>query len=154
MSILSWNYHGLGTSWAFQFLKYLVSQKKSNIIFLCENLCKRDRVERVKNFLGLEGMIAVDCQGQSGGVALVWRHHHEVSLKSFSLNHIDVVSVQGWSTFRLTGIYGEPNRTKRRVTWDLIRHLAMDNNLHWCLIGDMNNVLGQADKKGGRLYPQ
>lgn len=25
--------------------------------------------------------------------------------------------------------------------------------LSWCLIKDMNNILKQEDKKGGRLYP-
>lgn len=112
-------------------------------------------MKKVKNSLGFEGMVAVDCQGHSGGVALLWRHSHEVSLNSFSFNHIDVVvNVQSWCKYRLAGIYGEPNRTRRRATWSLIRHLAVDNNLPWCLIGDMNNVLGQADKRGGRLYPR
>lgn len=50
-------------------------------------------------------------------------------------------------------MYGEPNRARRRSTWNLIKHLARDNNLPWCLIGDMNNVLSQADKRGGRRYP-
>ncbi|XP_074352960.1 uncharacterized protein LOC141692122 [Apium graveolens] len=99
-------------------------------------------------------MVAVDCQGQRRGVAMLWKYKNEFPIRSYSLNHIDaVVNVQGWSCFRLTGIYGEPNRTRRRVTWDLIRHLARDNNLPWCLIGNMNNVLGQVDKRGGRMYP-
>ncbi|XP_074328105.1 uncharacterized protein LOC141666018 [Apium graveolens] len=89
-------------------------------------------------------MLAVDCQGQGGGVALLWRNKNEVSIRSYSLSHIDAeVMVQGWNKFRL-----------RRETWDLIRHLARDNNLPWVLIGDMNNVVGQRDKKGGRLYPR
>lgn len=154
MSVLSWNCHGIGTSWASQFLKDLVSQKKPNFIFLCETLSKQDQLEKVKKYLGFEGLLVVDCQGQSGGLALIWRNKNEVSLRSFSKNHIDVeVNVQGWSRFRLTGLYGEPNRAKRRETWDLIRFLARDNSLPWVLIGDMNNVACQMDKKGGRRYP-
>lgn len=99
-------------------------------------------------------MINVDCQGQGGGLALLWKNKNEVVVDSFSTNHIDIrVSIQGWSCFRLTGIYGESNRARRRSTWNLIRNLSRDNNLPWCLIGDMNNVLGQVDKRGGRLYP-
>lgn len=58
--------------------------------------------------------------------------------------------MQKW---RLTGFYGEPDRSKRRKTWDLLRNLARDSNLPWCTIGDMNNIVAQEDKKGGALYP-
>ncbi|KAK1382627.1 Endonuclease/exonuclease/phosphatase family protein [Heracleum sosnowskyi] len=85
---------------------------------------------------------------------MFWRNKEEVALQTYSSNHIDViVHIQGWDPFRLTGIYGEPNRTKRRDTWNLIRHLHAQNQIPWVLIGDMNNVLGQADKRGGPLYP-
>lgn len=42
----------------------------------------------------------------------------------------------------------------RKKTWDLIRNLARDSNLPWCIIGDMNNLEAQSEKKGGAMYPQ
>lgn len=121
MNVLSWNCHGIGTSWTSQFLKELVSPKKPNIIFLCETLCKKEQVEKVTKMLDFDGMMVVDCQGQSGGVALLWRNKQEISVFSYSIHHIDVeVRVQGWKEFRLIGLYGEPNRTKKREIWDLI----------------------------------
>lgn len=56
--------------------------------------------------------------------------------------------------FRITGVYGEPDRRRRHETWSLIRTLARTTTLPWCLIGDMNNVVAQTDKQGGRPYPQ
>ncbi|XP_074326876.1 uncharacterized protein LOC141664821 [Apium graveolens] len=56
-------------------------------------------------------------------------------------------------SWRLTGIYGEPNRNNRWKTWDLLRTLARDSNLPWCLVGDFNNVVSQRDKKRGDPYP-
>ncbi|KAL8097756.1 hypothetical protein AgCh_030760 [Apium graveolens] len=56
--------------------------------------------------------------------------------------------------WRLTCFYGEPNRNLRRRTWDLLRNLARDSNLPWCIIGDMNNIISQLDKRGGAAYPQ
>lgn len=67
MNVLIWNCHGLGPPWVIQSPKKLVAQKKSSIIFLCDTLCKIERVQRVQAALGFEGMIAVDSQGQ--GVA-------------------------------------------------------------------------------------
>lgn len=68
----------------------------------------------------------------------------------FSKNHIDVIiSEEGVRKYRLIGLYGEPNRSLRRETWELIRHLGGDSDLPWCLVGDLNNVISQADKRGG-----
>ncbi|XP_074374810.1 uncharacterized protein LOC141715234 [Apium graveolens] len=58
------------------------------------------------------------------------------------------------STVRLTGFYGEPNRNQRKRTWELLRNLSRDSNLPWCVIGDINNIASQTDKRGGALYPQ
>lgn len=64
------------------------------------------------------------------------------------------VRVEGLGEWRLTGIYGEPDRSQRRKTWDLLRNLSRDSNLPWCTIGDMNNIISQQEKKGGAPYPQ
>lgn len=48
----------------------------------------------------------------------------------------------------------EPDRAKRKKSWDLIRNLARDSNLPWCLIGDLNNIVSQEYKRGGAQYPR
>lgn len=143
------------TPWTFQFLKELTLQKKPDFIFLCEILCRKDRVKQFCHNVGFEGNVVVETRGHSGGIALLWRYKDDVVLKSYSKNHIDVVvEKQGGNKYRLTGIYGEPDRSKRKETWELIRILASSLTLPWWLIGDFNNVLSQRDKKGGRPYPQ
>lgn len=57
-------------------------------------------------------------------------------------------------SWRLTGFYGEPDRSKRRNTWELLRILYRDCNLPWCTVGDMNNISTQADKRGDAPCPQ
>ncbi|XP_074327095.1 uncharacterized protein LOC141665037 [Apium graveolens] len=99
-------------------------------------------------------MFVVESQGHSGGVAFLWRNKEDVVLKSYSKNHVDtIVHLNNSNHFRVTGVYGEPDRSKRYETWQLIRNLADNNNHPWILIGDMNNVCSQHDKKGGRPYP-
>uniref|UniRef100_A0A803PF19 Reverse transcriptase domain-containing protein n=1 Tax=Cannabis sativa TaxID=3483 RepID=A0A803PF19_CANSA len=44
-------------------------------------------------------------------------------------------------------------RTQREDTWNLIKSLVSPSNDPWCIIGDLNNVLSQSDKKGGLPYP-
>ncbi|XP_074363457.1 uncharacterized protein LOC141704005 [Apium graveolens] len=104
--------------------------------------------------LKFEGLLTVEPQGRSGGIALLWKDAEDVNLMSMSKNHIDVsIKVIGKDPWRLTGIYGEPIRAQRHKTWDLLRHLARDANLPWYLIGDFNNVTSQQDKRGGHSYP-
>lgn len=48
---------------------------------------------------------------------------------------------------------GCPN-TSLRFEIDLLRNLARDSNFPWCTIGNKKNIVSQADKKGGAIYPQ
>lgn len=117
MSILSWNCLGLGTPWTLQFLKEIVLQKRPNYIFLCEIFCKNKTVEKVRNMLRFDGMVVVESQGHGGGVAMLWRNKNDVTLNSLNKNHIDVnVSTREGRNYRLTGVYGEPDRSKRQET--------------------------------------
>lgn len=98
-------------------------------------------------------MIAVEPQGRSGGLTLFWKEEDQGNLLSFSQHHINIeVKIEGMRSWRLTGMYGEPNRTQRRKTWDLLRHLARDSNLPWCVVGDLSNICSQMDKRGGLSY--
>ncbi|XP_074342593.1 uncharacterized protein LOC141680200 [Apium graveolens] len=154
MSTWSWNCRGLGTPWALQFLKESILQKSPDFIFLSEILCKVKRVEKVKDVIGFEGAFTVETHGHSGGLALLWRNKKDVSVMSYNRNHTYVViETKGWDKYRLTGFYGEPDRAKRKDTWNLIRQLHSQMNLPWVLIGDMNNIVHQEDKRGGRPYP-
>uniref|UniRef100_A0A803QEL1 Reverse transcriptase domain-containing protein n=1 Tax=Cannabis sativa TaxID=3483 RepID=A0A803QEL1_CANSA len=79
----------------------------------------------------------------------------EAKVLGFSINHIDVnIHSHDKPVWRLTGCYGEPNRNNRDKTWNLLRELAGKYDLPWCVIGDLNNVANQDDKRGGNSYPE
>ncbi|XP_074358745.1 uncharacterized protein LOC141698038 [Apium graveolens] len=114
-----------------------------------------EKMEWVRSRIGFQGMIVVEAKGRSEGLAMLWKDQDQVDLLSISDNHIDIaISENGVHTWRLTGFYGEPDRSKRRRTWELLKNLSRDSNLPWCTIGDMNNILSQSDKRGGAPYPQ
>lgn len=149
--MLSWNCRGLGAPRTIQFLQELVLRKRPNFIFLCETLCKKVKVEKIRSLLGFEGLVVVEPRGHSGGLVFLWRFKEEAQLLSFSQNHIDLLlSPKNCPIFRLSGMYGEPDRLKREYTWNLIRRLESSSPSHpWCIIRDLNNILSQSDKKGG-----
>ncbi|KAK1379299.1 Endonuclease/exonuclease/phosphatase family protein [Heracleum sosnowskyi] len=155
MSIISWNCQGMGPPWKLQFLQDVIRQQRPAFVFLCETLSNKKKMEWVRTRIGFQGMIVVEAKGRSGGLSLLWKDQDQVPLLSVSDNHIDVcVSVDGVQAWRLKGFYGEPDRSKRRRTWELLKNLSRDSNLSWCTIGDMNNILSKTDKKGGDSYPQ
>ena len=55
--------------------------------------------------------------------------------------------------WRLTGFYGMPERNHRRESWNLLRSLHSRSSLPWCVIGDMNDLLEESDKKGNVEHP-
>lgn len=154
MITLNWNCRGVGCPRKVQFLVDIVRQEQPSFIFLCEMMVGKSKLEYVHNKLGYEGLFVVDPVGRSGGIELLWKEKNQVDIMGFSQHHIDAkVKVDNIIEWRLTGLYGEPDRLQRKKTWDLLRTLAQDANLSWCVIGDINNVTCLADKVGGDPYP-
>lgn len=90
-----------------------------------------------------------------GGLALLWRSSVDITLRSYSKNHIDVMveSVDAKPSWRLTGFYGEPCTSKRQSTWQLLRLLGKQVARPWCCIWDFNEILGSHEKEGGANKP-
>ncbi|MCH82709.1 endonuclease/exonuclease/phosphatase family protein [Trifolium medium] len=55
--------------------------------------------------------------------------------------------------WRLTGFYGYPDSGRRQDSWDLLRTLAQDNSLPWCIMGDFNDLLSNDDKRSSVDHP-
>lgn len=111
MSVLSWNCRGIGLPSNIQFLKDVVFQERPSFIFLCETIDNKGKIECLRRALKFDGLIAVDSIGKSGGLALLWRVKDQVQVNSMSKNHIDVEKkVDDCSQWRLTGVYGDPDR--------------------------------------------
>uniref|UniRef100_A0A803QIA9 Endonuclease/exonuclease/phosphatase domain-containing protein n=1 Tax=Cannabis sativa TaxID=3483 RepID=A0A803QIA9_CANSA len=101
------------------------------------------------------GICAVEAQGLSGGLAFLWTDMDDSSLLGFSHHHIDMqIKMAEGISWRLKGLYEEPTRLLQPQTWQLLRTLVGDSPLPWCVIGDINNVLCQEDKKGGQPHPR
>ncbi|XP_019150532.1 PREDICTED: uncharacterized protein LOC109147325 [Ipomoea nil] len=118
-----------------------------------ETKVPRIHAERIRVTLGYEGLFYVDNDGLSGGMALLWRKNNMVRLLSYSQSHIDVEISLFNKLWRMTCIYGIPERGRREETWDLLGTLKTRSLLSWVVIGDFNNLLYQHEKKGGNQYP-
>lgn len=132
-------------------LQRLVRTFSPHLIFLQKTCLRKSEMGKIRSSFKYDGMIFVDYFGQfqSGGLALLWKTNHVISLRSYSLNHIDVTIVNPllndeWRFTRLCGFYDD---TRKYKTWDLLRHLHSQSSLPWLCAGDFNEILFDVEKK-------
>ncbi|GAU49881.1 hypothetical protein TSUD_408200 [Trifolium subterraneum] len=97
---------------------------------------------------------AIDMEGRSGGLTVFWKDSSKCRVLNYTHNFINmIVKDEQWGEWRLTCYYGYPERSRRRADWDLLRDLGNMYSIPWCIIGDFNDLLSQADKKGIHPHP-
>lgn len=100
--------------------------------------------------IGFSNCMAVGCEGRRGGLALLWRNSVNLSVKSFSGNHIDSwVRNDNGSYWRFTGFYGNCESTRKLESWNKLRALGRQVNFPWLCCGDFNEILVHSEKRGG-----
>ncbi|XP_019158886.1 PREDICTED: uncharacterized protein LOC109155714 [Ipomoea nil] len=155
MSILSWNCRGLANPKTGREIMDLVSKKKPEFVHLMETMVDRSHVERLRVKLGFEGGFGVDSMRRKGGMGFLWAKNNSARLMKYSHNHIDlVVSLPNRHHWRLTCYYGFAQSSRRREAWDFLKLLKDESGLPWVVLGDFDDLLTQAEKRGRRLHPE
>ncbi|MCI05437.1 endonuclease/exonuclease/phosphatase family protein, partial [Trifolium medium] len=111
-------------------------------------------MENIRVMLQYDSCFSIDVEGRSGGLAVMWKDHVRCRVLNYSRNFINLIvedDVNG--EWRLTCYYGYPERSRRRMAWNLLRELRNMSPLPWCVIGDFNDLLSQDDKKGLHSHP-
>ncbi|XP_074342053.1 uncharacterized protein LOC141679451 [Apium graveolens] len=119
-----------------------------------ETMVNQDRIEGILAKMRYEGLFTVAGTGHGGGLALLWRHVANIKIESSSQNFIDAeVKIDDINKWRLTCIYGFPERSRRRDSWDLLKSLAAISSLPWVILGDFHDLLREEEKKGRHKHP-
>ncbi|CAJ2669980.1 unnamed protein product [Trifolium pratense] len=135
-------------------LRKLAREHKPDILFLSETLSHARHLEPIRVTLGYDSCLAIDVEGQSGGLAVFWKDNSKCSVLNYSRNFINMlVEDEQKGEWRLTCYYGYPERSRRRHAWNLLRELVNVSPVPWCIIGDFNDLLSQEDKKGIHPHP-
>ncbi|KAF4372682.1 hypothetical protein F8388_000849, partial [Cannabis sativa] len=126
------------------------SKYSPSLVFLSETKLYGGWAEGIRRQISFSNSFHVDCVGKSGGLLLLWNDDWEVSVKSFSVGHIDaLVKCPGLNVWRFTGFYGNPKASSRINSWQLLCRLKGLFDLPWICGGDFNEVLSINEKKGG-----
>ncbi|KAK6163523.1 hypothetical protein DH2020_000387 [Rehmannia glutinosa] len=131
----------------------LIAEKDPKRLFLSETKMKARNCNNWKAILGYAGIFIVDCVGKKGGLMLLWKEAATVKILSYSEGHIDSQIQEENAIWRFTGFYGNPEASKRRDSWQLLRRLATipeSKELPSLVRGDFNEICHHNDKCGGK----
>lgn len=152
MKILSWNCRGLSRPSAIRSLRVLIRNFNPDVIFLSETKSPPSQASSILNRLGFYLLSQFAPSGSSGGLLLAWRTG--VDLDCFVLNK-NYISAWCYSDppnqpWLLSCIYGPPSRSDKPAFWDSFTSAGESFVNPWLCIGDLNHVLDQSEKYGGR----
>ncbi|KAJ1432733.1 Endonuclease/exonuclease/phosphatase [Sesbania bispinosa] len=156
MITLSWNCRGLGNPRAVCTVQRLLRREDPHLVFLMETKCLLGEMKAIKRKVGYPNLIAVDCNGsgnrRAGGLAMMWKDALDLSLKTFSSNHISAECMdEEHQSYVVSGIYGYPEESRKHLTFQLLCNLAPQENVRWICFGDFNAITSQEEKKSGRV---
>ncbi|XP_074327603.1 uncharacterized protein LOC141665516 [Apium graveolens] len=139
---------------AVRFLNEIIKQFRPNLIFLSEIKVKRKKIEALCKKIHYTSCFVVEAQNNGGGLALMWQNERGVHIKGSCNHYIDFeVVCEQVGRWRYTGFYGCPERKRRKESWEILRTLAGESTLPWCVLGDFNDIMFAHEKSGGRSQP-
>ncbi|KAH1063835.1 hypothetical protein J1N35_028822 [Gossypium stocksii] len=102
----------------------------------------------------MEGCLAVDAKGKSGGLVMMWKEGNKVDIQTYSSNHINtMIQAENEKVIRFMGFYENTDPNKRHLSWDMLKRVRRTVKETWIIGGDFNAILDNAKKDGGRRKP-
>ena len=153
MKIISWNIRGAKRSQAISELIYLRKKINPDILFVIETMVSPSTSNRLSKTLGYENVKFVDPIGHCGGMWICWNQSHiDVQIVSLQhrIAHLFVTDKKTNACFSLFGLYAPAQEGEKLEFWNNFSSLIRNNcSFPWCIIGDFNELLCMADKRGG-----
>ena len=100
--------------------------------------------------LNFQSVMAVLCDGRSGGLSMFWKADCNLHIQTFSPKHIDAhilpINQRLWC---LIGFHGRPEGLRKQESWYFLKNLHARSSLPWVYMGDYNEALHSTEKQGG-----
>lgn len=140
----------MGNPWTVRRLREICKKVDPDILFLSETKNLHKVVVKKLNCLRLGNIRTVPPHGQSGGgLALLWKNGIDLEVISSCKSYIDTKLVYEGKVSYATFVYGDPDKKRRKQTWDVITALALIRDAPWFVSGDFKDLTGNDEKEGG-----
>ncbi|PPS10879.1 hypothetical protein GOBAR_AA09775 [Gossypium barbadense] len=95
----------------------------------------------------MEGCLAVNANGKSGGLVMMWKKSNQVEVQTYSSDHIDsIIHMDNDNPIRFMGFYGNVEPNKKQCSWNMLRRVGRSFKEKWIIGGDFNAILDNAKK--------
>lgn len=131
MKLLSWNSRGLGNSCGIRSLCDLLKQEDFDLVFLQETKVLASFFTSWKFYLDYQFGLAIDCDGKSGGLALLWKEDFHFKISHYSPNFIHGIlnlDIGRDKKCYVIGVYGSPEASSRPFFWEHMKGFTAK----WC----------------------
>lgn len=85
--------------------------------------------------------MAVDCEGRSSGLVLLWKNTINMCFLQYSKFHIRGFILKDGIRWYLTGFYGQLEMSKRNESWSLLSSLCNMIDAPWLVLKDFNEIV-------------
>ena len=148
MRIFSWNCRGAGKAPTVRAIKALSKESCPYVLFLAES---KSILEYIRLKIGFEKCFVKRQRGVQE-LASFWKKG--VDLKIVSLDKSSIVALVYsdplHSVWMLIAVHGPPNYGKRARFWRSMEDIVKSFSGPWMMIGDLNCISSNEDKKGGQ----
>lgn len=96
MICFNWNCRRLGNPHIVIVLKWLIKDRRPNLVFLIETRCNKQKIKKIRKILQFDYYLSIDDIGKSGGLAMFWNQSSNVHIISYTRWHI---SAQWFASF-------------------------------------------------------
>ncbi|XP_071905731.1 uncharacterized protein [Coffea arabica] len=152
MRALVWNCRGVGSPLTVPQLKEAVLLHFPSLVFLSETKNKKSVLNSVKQKIKFDNLFVVDPVGLAGGLAVLWKEEVKVKQVLFTTFTIELLIVDSDTSLEwwCVCIYASPDASIRKAQWEVINRRRQIWGEAWVVMGDMNDIVSQGEKWGGR----
>lgn len=154
MITASWNCQGLGIDLTVRRLTEIRQMYLPDMLCLLETKQKDDKIRDICADLGYDRSVSIPPMGLSGGVAVLWNSNISVSVISLCSNLVDCHVESNGIRFYLSFVYGFPEPSNRHYLWEKLERTSTTRQAPWLIIGDLNEIRGNEEKRGGPQRPE
>lgn len=140
MNMLCSNFHGVGNAAT---IHELAKKFAPTILYIIDTQINRVRVEALVGTLGYDITYAIDSQGRSGGIGILWNNLVKIEILGYWFIMFIALCVldPGEEAWRLSCVYREAQMHLRPQNLGCVKRHKTSSTLPWLCIGDFNEVL-------------